>query len=90
MEDELVLIKVSDLKKLIQQCIREEIVSFKTNESTEILDTDDVARILKVSKGYVITLRKQGLPYYYLGTDSSSAIRYKLVDILTWMQEKKP
>jgi hypothetical protein len=88
MEDELVVIKVSELIKLVRYCVREEMKFISTPSSLpEILDTDDVAALLKLSKGQIINLRKEKLPHFYIG----SSIRYKRDEILKYLDTlKKP
>jgi hypothetical protein len=90
MENELVVIRISDLKALIKDCMKEElaksIAAFAAPD--DILNTDDLTKLLKISKGYAIKLRKMGLPFHRLGV-GSGAVRYKRNAVLDWVKTMK-
>lgn len=87
--EELILIPVSDLKQLLRETIRLELNNHpRFAEPTEILDTQGVASLLKVSMGFIVSLRKKGLPFYVLG-NGTGAIRYNRGEVLAYMSQLK-
>lgn len=88
MEDEMVLIKVSELRRLMRACLKEELIALGVVVAPEeILNSQEVIKLLQISPGYLVALRnKHGLPHYSLGL-SSGAIRYKRSEILEWMKK---
>lgn len=89
MEDELVVIRVTELKQLIKEAVRQELNNGKHFAiPEEVLTSDEVIKMLKISKGFLPTLRKNGLPYYALG-DGSAALRYTRNEILEYMKTLK-
>jgi len=90
MEDALVVIRVSELINLIQESMKEEI-SKTISESVppdEILNIEDLTKLLKISRGFEHRLRKLGLPYHVIGIGSGS-IRYIRSEVIAWVSSKK-
>jgi hypothetical protein len=87
--DELIVITVADLKHLLREVLSQELHKSVLNSPVEeILTSDDVVKLLKISKPFLITLRKKGLPYYPLGY-GSAALRYKRSEIMAYMATLK-
>lgn len=86
MESEITVTTNIELKKLMRETIRQELNNHTCfAPPVEILNTEDLASFLKVSKQFIIKLRKKGLPFYTVGT----AIRYKRSDIMAYIDKFK-
>jgi|GEM_PF-3168376 len=90
MENELVILPNSELKLLIQKCIRIELANSIGAETApdDILNSEDVLKLLKISPSHLIVLRKHGLPHYRLDY-RHSFIRYRRYEILQWVGSHK-
>jgi len=54
--------------------------------SVRLLTEAELASELSVERVYLWRKRKQGMPYYRLG---SRTIRYSLHDVMQWLEERK-
>ena len=90
MSEEIILITQEQLQELVREAFRAELkqlVADKQDSDTdEILTSDEVLTLLKISPSYLITLRSKGLPHYFL---TKGVIRYKRKEVLSYMQATK-
>ena len=89
--EELIVIPVADLKKLIQEVVRNELNNHKGFATPEeILNSESVMKFLGIKPGFLLSLRAAGLPHYKIGNGTgSSCIRYKKSEVLAFMDTYK-
>ena len=86
MTNDIILIRNEELLNLVKEAIRAELQSLVSEKhdsyTDEILTSEEVLTLLKISQSYLIKLRSHGLPHYWL---EGSVIRYKRREVLSFM-----
>lgn len=78
----IVVIEERELEALLERVIAK---ALGQTRRPELLDADEVARVLKIQRSTVPTLvRREGLPHTRVGR----AYRFNLPDVLAWCEER--
>ena len=83
-DDRLFDMTVSDLRALLLDTVRDVMEQQPTGEMGELLTTEELAKLMKVSPDMARKWRHQGCPHVPVG---ERKLRWRLSDVLRWREE---
>jgi hypothetical protein len=83
-DDRLFDMTVSDLRALLLDTVRDVMEQQPTGEMGELLTTEELAKLMKVSPDMARKWRRQGCPHVPVG---ERKLRWRLSDVLRWREE---
>ena len=83
-DDRLFDMTVSDLRALLLDAVRDVLEQQSTGETGELLTTEELAKLIKVSPDTARKWRRQGCPHVAVGERKS---RWRLEEVLRWREE---
>lgn len=87
METEIIITTKAELRQLIKEALKVELSKYNIINGNEepVLNSEEILKLLRISKSYLITLRRNGLPHYAIGT----ALRYRRSEVMEFMNRFK-
>ncbi len=83
-DDRLIDLTVSDLRTVLLAAVRDVIEELEPRPTGELLTTDELAKVIKVSPDTARKWRRQGCPHVAVG---EKKLRWRLSDVLRWREE---
>jgi len=83
-DDRLFDMTVSDLRALLLDTVRDVMEQQPTGETGELLTTEELAKLIKVSPDTARKWRRLGCPHVPVG---ERKLRWRLDDVLRWREE---
>lgn len=81
----LVDMEISDLRVLIRDVVRDAMERKPMRETGELLTTDQLAKLMKISPDAPRKWRRQGCPHVRVG---ERKLRWRMADVLRWREER--
>lgn len=83
-DDRLIDLTVSDLRAVLLDAVRDVMEEREPGTTSELLTTEELARVIKVSPDTARKWRRQGCPHVAVG---EKKLRWRLSDVLRWREE---
>lgn len=83
-DDRLIDLTVSDLRAVLLEAVRDVIEELEPGPTGELLTTEELAKLIKVSPDTARKWRRQGCPHVAVG---EKKFRWRLSDVLRWREE---
>ena len=83
-DDRLIDLTVSDLRAVLLDAIRDVLEQQPSGDTGELLTTEELAKLMKMSPDTPRKWRRQGCPHVAVG---EKKLRWRLSDVLSWRKE---